>query len=152
MLLLEAVEISENTSNGKAIPMPKNKKFRIFARKLIVDNVLVNKAAMNNGLHGITIAPKKKPNVNELTTGFFTAGVCIFGRNLPVSISNIKNKLIISNMLNAIGEIIPITLVSDTCSIVVNNSPISTINRITPLEIITPKKAILVLSDPFPDS
>ncbi|MEE9585564.1 MAG: hypothetical protein V3W09_01535 [Nitrososphaerales archaeon] len=55
--------------------MPKNKKFRIFARKLIVDNVLVNSAAMNNGLHGITIAPKKKPNVNELTTGFFTAGV-----------------------------------------------------------------------------
>ena len=152
MALLEAVEISEKIRSGKPIPIPKNKKRRIFPRKSIVDIVLVKRTAMNRGLQGITIAPKKKPNNNALSIGFLAAGVWVLGINLPMSILNISNKLIIISMPNAIGEIISITLVRDTFKIVVKISPNNVMNRTTPKVTIDPNNAIVFLLCSFPDN
>ena len=59
--LLFSIDTTENASKGKPIPNPKNKKFRIFEIKLELSTVFVKRAAMNSGLHGTTIAPKKNP-------------------------------------------------------------------------------------------
>ena len=152
MALLEAVEISEKTRSGKAIPTPKNRKRRRFPRKSIVDTVLVKRTAMNRGLQGITIAPKKKPNNNALSIGFLAAGVWVLGMNLPMSMLNISSKLIITSMPKAIGEIISITLVRETFKIVVKTSPNNVMNRTTPKVTINPNNAIVFLLCSFPDN
>ena len=152
MAPLEAVETSEKIRSGKAIPTPKNKKRRRFPRKSIVDTVLVKRTAMNRGLQGITIAPKKKPNKNALNIGFLTTGARVFGMNLPISISNISNKLIITSMLKAIGEIISITLVREAFKIVVKTSPNNVMNRTTPKVTTNPNNAIVFLLCSFPDN
>ena len=59
--LLAAPDISENKSKGKPIPNPKNIKLSKFEIKSEPAAVRVNNAAINNGLQGITIAPKKNP-------------------------------------------------------------------------------------------
>lgn len=149
---LEAVETSEKMRSGNAIPTPKNKKRRRFPKKSIVDTVLVKRTAMNKGLQGITIAPKKKPNKNALIIGFLTTGARVFGRNLPMSISNISNKLTIISMPNAIGEIISITLVREIFKIVVKISPNNVMNRTTPKLTISPNNAIVFLPYSVPDN
>ena len=73
--LLAAVESTENNSNGKLIPKPNAIKLAIFVKKLVITTVLANNAAINNGLHGITIAPKKKPKINALSFGFLIFGI-----------------------------------------------------------------------------
>lgn len=140
--MLAADEIIANKSNGAAMPMPKNKKLRVFKIKSIIASVLANNAAMNAGLHGTTIAPKKKPYKNAVNKGLFVAGAAICGKYLPKSISNINNKLITANIPNAIGETMPITVVKDFCSIVVNISPSRNMNNITPAVTISPRRAI----------
>lgn len=64
------LEIKENKRRGKPIPKPKNKKFIILEAKFEKRTALAKKAAINNGLQGITIAPKKKPKTKALTKGF----------------------------------------------------------------------------------
>ena len=76
-----AEEIPANTSNGKPTPTPKNRNRKIFCAKSTVDTALVNKIAINPGLHGTTIAPKKNPYRNALIHGFLTRGARPFGRN-----------------------------------------------------------------------
>ncbi len=111
-------------------------------------NVLANKAAINKGLQGITIAPKKKPNKNPFNNGCLLVGVFGFGMNLETSKLNIKNKLIIPKIPKAIGEIIPITFVNETSNIVVKINPKINIKTITPAVITNPSNVSVF----FPES
>jgi hypothetical protein len=138
--LEEALDISAKTSKGAAIPKPKDTKLSMFIKKFPPAIVFVNKAAINKGLHGITIAPKKKPNTNALKIGFFKTGDLNFGINLPMSILNINAILINPKIKKAIGETIPITFVRDTSRIVVKTRPNKNMKEITPMEISKPKK------------
>ena len=71
MIVSVAVEETPaNTNNGKPTPTPKNRNRKIFCTKSRVDTALANKMAINPGLHGTTIAPKKNPYRNALTQGF----------------------------------------------------------------------------------
>ncbi len=72
---LAAEEIAAKTSKGKPMPIPKNTNCSTFITKLVVDMVLVKRAAMKRGLHGTTMAPKKKPKVKALSQGFLVTGV-----------------------------------------------------------------------------
>jgi len=121
--------------------MPKERKLSILEAKFSINNALARKAAIKPGLHGITMAPKKKPNPNALFQGFLLVFTLTFGKNLPKSKSNIKNILIIPNMAKAIGETIAITLVKDCCKRVVKISPKSNIKIMTPETTIAPNKA-----------
>lgn len=116
-------------------------KFSMLIAKFDPAIVFVKSAAMNNGLHGMTIAPKKNPNRSALKKGFLTAGVWNFGRNLPMSILKISSILIIASIVNAIGDTIPITLFRESCKNVVNINPSKNINKITPKVMIIPNKA-----------
>jgi hypothetical protein len=98
---------------------------------------------MNKGLHGTTIAPKKKPFMNPLPRGLLTIGTRILGRSFPTSIFTRSSKLITINIPKATGDTTSITLVSDTCRTVVNKRPSSNINRITPEVIIRPNRAMV---------
>ncbi len=69
-----ADETTERTNNGKPIPNPKNKKFDILAKKFVTKSARVKNAAINAGLQGMTIAPKKNPNINALSNGFLAVG------------------------------------------------------------------------------
>ena len=114
--------------------------------------VLVKRAAINRGLQGTTIAPKKKPYVRELTQGLLVMGARPFGRNLPISTLKINSKLIMNSMPKATGDTIAMTLVSDTSRTVVNISPSNIINRITPEVITKPNRKMVFLLASFPDS
>ena len=63
-------ETPANTNKGKPTPTPKNRNRKIFCTKSTVDTALANKMAINPGLHGTTIAPKKNPYRNALIQGF----------------------------------------------------------------------------------
>ena len=108
------MENKEKTRRGKAIPVPKKRKLTIFSKKVTVDKVLTKRAAINNGLQGITIAPKKKPNMKELKRGFLVIGILTLGINSPKSILNIKRRLIMVSIPKAIGETTPITFDKET--------------------------------------
>ena len=109
-------ETPANTNNGNPIPTPKNRNRKIFCTKSTVDTALANRMAINPGLHGTTIAPKKNPYKNALTQGFLVMGARPFGRNLQISISTpvtndrmpvtISIRLMISKTAKAIGEMI----------------------------------------------
>jgi len=131
-LVLQFVDIAENTKRGNANPIPNERKLRIFATALVINADFANKAAINAGLHGTTIAPRKKPYTKALASGFLVSGTFTFGANLPISISNIKIKLIIARTPNAIGDTTPITVVNDICKKVVNTRPRRSINKMTP--------------------
>ena len=77
-------------------------------------------------------------------------GACIFGINRPRSKLNIKNKLIIVRIPNAIGEIILIALVNDPCKKKVKINPNKNIDKMTPKVIITPNSIICFLLSLFP--
>ncbi|MDA0524296.1 hypothetical protein J2750_002228 [Methanococcoides alaskense] len=150
-LLLFVVDIAEKTSNGKLNPIPKAMKFRKFSRKPVLVRDLANRAAMNAGLHGTTMAPKKNPYKKAVMIGLLLFEMLVLGKNLPISKSSINNILMMNSMPNAIGEIIPMTFVSETCNIVVNNIPRSAIKRITPALIISPKMIGSFSFFSFPD-
>ena len=143
--MLEAEDITENNNIGKDMPIPNAIKFSILTKNSITANALAKRAAINDGLHGITIAPKKNPNTNIPNREFLTFGVLTFGKYLPTSIFNINNMLIINNIKNAIGDIIPIIFVKDTCKNVVNINPNKNINVIMPRVIINPD----IISNPL---
>ena len=151
MASVAVVEIAAKTNKGKPMPMPKNKNCRIFSRKPMADAVRVKRTAINNGLHGTTIAPKKKPNVKALTQGFLARGVRALGRNLPTSTLKINSRLMMSNMPKAMGETMPMTLVSDTSKMVVNTIPSKIIKIITPAVITSPNRTMVSLPVSFPD-
>ncbi len=156
-----AEEIPASTSKGKATPTPKSKKRETFCIKSTVDTALANRMAINPGLHGTTIAPKKNPYIKALSHGFFVRGARPLGRNLQISTSiletndripvTISTRLITSRMPKAIGEIICTTLVNDISRIVVNTSPSSSIKKIKPELIITPNKKIVFRPPPLPE-
>lgn len=74
------------------------------------------------------------------------------GKNLPISTLRINSKPIISNMPKAMGETIPITLVRETSKMVVNINPSNSINRITPENMVRPKRKMVYLPTFFPES
>ncbi len=135
------------------MPMPKNKKRAIFTAKSMPVAVVVKRTAINAGLHGTTIAPKKNPYMKALAQGFLTMGARPFGRNLPRSMSTLKTndkrlvtisrRLMMSNMPKAIGEAICMMLVKDTSRMVVNIRPIKNIKMIMPAVIISPNKKMV---------
>jgi hypothetical protein len=82
--------------------------------KSIVVTPIVNKAAINAGLQGITIAPKKNPKTKALRKGLLRIGaLTFFGIILLKSKSRIRKMLMIDRIPNAIGEITPITFVNE---------------------------------------
>ena len=132
------MDIAENTNNGKPIPIPNDKNLTMLAMKSTVVMVGINKAAMNNGLQGITIPPKKNPYRKAPRIGFSDWGVFAFGRYLAKSMLKINKILIIIKIPNAIGETIPITFVNDALKIVVNINPNIAIKTTTPKTTINP--------------
>jgi len=146
--LLHWAEIAAKINNGRAIPIPKNMKLNKFVTKPIVEVLIANKTTNEAGLHGRTMAPKKNPKPNELKKGFLDVGDRICGKNLEKSKLNIKNKLTNAKIPKAMGEMIPITLVKETCKNFVKIKPTKNIELITPRETITPK-SIIVLFDSF---
>lgn len=150
MFLLHCPETMLKTSNGKLSPNPKARKLKILEKKLSNRKALAKKAVINAGLHGITIAPKKKPNMNALFIGLlFSVLIFDLGINLEKSKSNIKAKLISPKIKKAIGEIIPITLVRDFCRSVVKINPNKIIKIIIPVKIVNPNnKKVFLLSFP----
>ena len=100
---------------------------------------------MKAGLQGITIAPKKKPKRKAFNSGLFEVGTFILGKNLLKSILKINNNPMMASIKNAIGDITPITLVNETCKMVVNIKPNKNINKITPEKISKPNPNICFL-------
>ena len=76
---LHLSEIIENANKGVAIPIPKKTKFNKLIKKSVVDELMANKIIKEAGLQGRTITPKKIPNKNELSNGFFKIGEDTFG-------------------------------------------------------------------------
>ena len=58
-------DMIENISNGADIPIPKTMKFIKFVRNDAVDVETAKRTANDAGLQGSTIAPKKKPKMND---------------------------------------------------------------------------------------
>ena len=56
-----AVDTTANASNGVANPSPKVMKRSRLAPKASPETERVKKTAINKGLQGMTMAPKKKP-------------------------------------------------------------------------------------------
>jgi len=136
---LLAAETIAKSINGKAIPIPKNRKLRKFVINETVEVEIANNTMSVAGLHGSTIRPKNEPKMNELKYGFFRTGACVLGKNLPISKLKISNIEIIPRMPKAIGEMIPMALVNDSCNSSVKIKPINSMERITPLVMIRPK-------------
>ena len=147
---LHCPEIKLKINSGVPSPIPKARKLDILEIKFSNKRALAKKAAIKAGLHGITIAPKKKPKIKAFFIGFLLpVWTFVFGTNLEKSVSNIKAKLIIPKIAKAIGETIPIILVSDFCNIVVKISPNRIIKTIIPIRIVKPnKKKVFLLSVP----
>lgn len=149
--LLLANERADNTNKGIDIPTPNAIKLKKLDVNEVIVSALEKRAAIKSGLHGIIIAPKKKPNRNALNLGFLDVGVWKLGKNLLSSILNINIKLISPRIPNAIGDTIPITFVREDCRIVVNTSPRIIINEITPVETKIPSFNIWCLSSFSPN-
>lgn len=132
----------EKIISGKPIPAPKAMKLVIPLKNPDVETVaLVNRAMMNAGLHGITIAPKKKPKEKALAKGFFRKGTFAFGITLLKSKLKIKKTLTTRRIANAIGETIRMTPVNDWRRNKVKMTPKRSMKRTTPAVTTTPTKA-----------
>lgn len=149
--MLHCAEINANKSKGRDIPTPKNTKLNKFVTKSRVDVLIANRTMSDAGLHGRTIAPKKKPKINELRKGFLVIGAFIWGKSREKSKSKIKNKLTTAKIPKAIGEIIPIALVNEAWRNFVKINPNKNIENITPEATINPKR-IIVFFDSFSDT
>jgi hypothetical protein len=148
--VLAAAEIIEKITSGKAIPAPKETNVRTFAIKSVITIVLEKRIAINTGLQGTTIDPKKNPKKNADFRGFFDIGARNFGKYFPRSMLKISIRLAIPKITNAIGEMIPTTLFSDSCRIVMNISPSKNMKVITPTATNNPNKKIVFL-ELFPE-
>ncbi len=71
---LFALEITANKSSGNPIPNPKTIKFKKFVKKSVAVVLMANNIIKDAGLQGNTMAPKKKPNMNDVKYGFFVIG------------------------------------------------------------------------------
>jgi hypothetical protein len=116
------------------MPIPKKINEIIFSTKDVICKERVKNAAIKAGLQGIIIVPKKNPYKKAEIFGLLEVGGVIFGNKEVNSILRIKKILIIIKMINAIGVIIPITLVKETSKSVVKTKPKNIIKEITPLE------------------
>lgn len=134
-------DTTEKARSGAPIPRPKERNWIMFNKKSAVLAVVANNAAIKRGLHGMIIAPKKKPKANAFRKGFLNVGVFVFGINFPMSTLNISNTLMSNRNPKANGEMIPITFVKETSSIVVKISPKTNIKRSTPTTIKEPSIA-----------
>ena len=102
---LFADDINEKTSRGAPMPAPKARKLRMPLKKPDTERVaLVRSAMIKAGLQGITKAPKKKPNRNALSRGFFCSGTFALGKILPKSTLKINSRLTTRRIPNAMGE------------------------------------------------
>jgi len=143
--LLFAADIAANMSKGRDIPMPNTMKFSRFRRKSVVDALIAKSMINDAGLHGRTIAPKKKPKRNEERKGFFVIGAVTFGKNFPTSILKIRKILTMAKIPNAIGEIMPIALVNEVDRSFVNISPNKNMEVIIPTVTMSPNCMIFFL-------
>lgn len=111
-------------------------------------DVLTAKSIIRDaGLHGRTIAPKKKPKRKALVFGFlFEFATLICGKILLKFTLKIRRKLTMKRIPNAIGETISVTLVRDTLKIAVKMRPIRKREVITPRVTIQPSVEILISS------
>ncbi len=150
MFLLHCPETKLKANSGAPSPNPNAIKLNMLEIKSPNKKALAKNAAIKAGLHGITIAPKKKPKTNALFNGFLLpVWMFALGINLEKLRSNIKARLIKPRMANATGEIMLMTLVRDFCRRVVNTNPSKTIKIIIPVKIVKPKrKKVLLLSFP----
>ena len=64
--LLFVAEATANISKGKPIPIPKTTKFNKLTANSIIEVLTANNTAREAGLHGKTIAPKKRPKIKLL--------------------------------------------------------------------------------------
>ncbi len=151
IMSLFAAEIIEKINSGAAIPIPKMIKLNRLAIKLMVDVLIAKSITKEAGLQGSTIAPKKNPKINELKKGFLVTGAWIFGKSFPKSTLNINKILINARIPNAIGEIIPIAFVKDSCKSFVKIKPNKNIEEIIPNVTISPNP-IIVFLDSLPDN
>lgn len=137
-------------NNGNPIPNPNDRKLSMLEMKSPNKNARAKNVAINAGLHGIKIAPKKKPKMKALFRGLlFVVWIFSFGINLDKSTLNIRAKLINPRIANAIGEITAITFVRDFCKIVVKINPNKIIKMIIPADIVNPnRKKVFLLSFP----
>ena len=62
-----------NTNNGDPRPIPKERKLNMLEKKSPNKRALAKNVAMNAGLQGRTIAPKKKPKIKALFRGLLLA-------------------------------------------------------------------------------
>ena len=139
-LWLHWAEIIENNNRGRAIPIPKNTKFNRLVVKPIVEVLIANRIIRDAGLHGKTMAPKKKPKINEVKIGFLVIGALTFGKNLEKSRLNIRKILTTAKIPNAMGEIIPIAFVREACKNLVKINPTKNMEDMTPRATIKPRK------------
>ena len=137
---LHWAEIIENNNRGRAIPIPKKIKLSKLVVKLIVEVLIANKTIRDAGLHGKTMAPKKKPKRNEVRIGFLAMGALTFGKNLEKSRLNIRNILTTAKIPNAMGEIIPMAFVREACKNLVKINPTKNMEDMTPRATIRPRK------------
>ena len=112
---LKVLDTIASTNKGNPMPRAKTKKLIIFSKNAIVSRAFVKKAAIKSGLQGITIAPKKNPKRKAFHKTCFVLMEWIFGRNLPISMLNIRSILIILSNIKAIGETIPMIFVREIC-------------------------------------
>jgi hypothetical protein len=138
--LPDAPEMIARNTNGTLMPMPNTIKFSKLARKLLTDVLTANKIANEAGLHGNTIAPKNKPNTNELQYGLCNTGVLALGIQLPESTLKMSKMEMIANTPKAMGEIMLMTLVKLVENKPVKINPTRNIDKITPAATIHPNK------------
>jgi hypothetical protein len=67
--LLDRVDTAEKSRRGKPIPRPKKRKRSIFTPKDGLETAIANRAAINAGWQGTTIAPKKKTVKKSINIG-----------------------------------------------------------------------------------
>lgn len=131
---------------GVAIPIPNNVKFRRLKMNSVVDVLIANRITSEAGLHGRTIAPKNRPNTNDVVIGFFRNGNFVFGICTGILMLKIRIKLIIPSIMKATGERIDIAFVSDDSSIFENISPTINIDKTIPKVIIHVSFGIIFVS------
>ena len=106
-------------------------------------------------MHGKTISPKNNPKINASHKGLERRGELNLGNNFPMFTLNIIRMLIIARMPKAIGLIIPIALVKDSCKKKVKINPKMNMEIITPKVTMNPNRTyvfFVALGDSLEDN